>query len=125
MQYEVDTPQQYLDQLADDWRKQTLLQIRALIQSHGQVLDEVIQYKMLGYLKGEILVFSLNAQKQYVSLYVGDHRKIDATGELLEDLNVGKGCIRFSKTVHVSQTKIEGFILKTIQLAEQGEDIGC
>lgn len=125
MQYEVDTPQQYLDQLADDWRKQTLLQIRALIQSHGQALDEVMQYKMLGYLKGETLVFGLNAQKQYVSLYVGDQRKIDATGELLEGLNIGKGCIRFSKTVHVSQTKIEGFILKTIQLAEQGEDIGC
>jgi len=40
----------------------------------------------------------LNAQKNYISLYVGDRHKIDPEMKLLKGLNLGKGCIRISKS---------------------------
>jgi uncharacterized protein YdhG (YjbR/CyaY superfamily) len=125
MQYDASTPQDYLSSISEDWRKQTLIEIREIIQSKGPELREGTQYKMLGYFLNEVTVFQLNAQKNYVSLYVGDHRKIDPAGELLEGLNVGKGCIRFSKSVKVANTRIDEFIEKTMDKALMGKDIDC
>lgn len=71
------------------------------------------------------MVFGLNAQKQYVSFYVGDADKIDASGLLLEGLERGKGCIRFKKKVVVAETKIAKFIARTVELRRSGADVGC
>ena len=80
---------------------------------------------MLAYSLEDQTVFQLNAQKNYVSFYVGDHQKIDPELKFLKGLNVGKGCIRFSKSISVSDTQISLFILKTIEMAKAGIDIGC
>ena len=56
---------------------------------------------------------------------MGGAKKVDAEGSLLKGLNVGKGCIRFSKTTAVADTRIEEFIGRTIALWKQGEDIDC
>ncbi|MBK8434045.1 MAG: hypothetical protein IPL28_23355 [Chloroflexi bacterium] len=60
-----------------------------------------------------------------MSLYVGDAKKVDAEGSLLKGLNVGKGCIRFSKTTAVADTRIGEFIGRTIALWKQRKDIDC
>ena len=125
MQYDVRTPEEYLAALEDDWRKETLLELRSLILEAGPGLSERIEYKMLSYHDEKGGVFGLNAQKHYVSLYVGDAAKVDPTGELLAGLNVGKGCIRFSKTKKVADTRIPEFIERTLQLRRQGFDIDC
>lgn len=125
MQYEVQTPDEYLKALDDDWRRGTLLELRKLIRSTSTSLNEGIQYKMLAYFLDDRTVFQLNAQKNYVSLYVGDHQKIDPELRLLKGLNVGKGCIRFSKTISVSDTHIDLFISKAVEMAKAGKDIGC
>ena len=70
-------------------------------------------------------IFNLNAQKAYVALYVGTADKIDPSGELLEGLNRGKGCIRFRKSDVVGETRIGEFIARTIELHREGADIGC
>ncbi len=125
MQYDVNTPDEYLDALEDDWRKRTLLQIRELILRTEPDIEESIQYKMLAYgLKGTD-IFALNAQKGYVSLYVGDIHKIDPDGSMLTGLNLGKGCIRFRKSDHPEKSRIEDFIKRTILLAREGKDIDC
>mgnify|MGYP000276838419 CR=1 FL=1 len=125
MIYDVATPEEYLDVLEDDWRKPSLLAIRELLLSHSE-LEEYIYYKMLAYGKtGEEPAFCLNAQKGYVSLYVGNTKKIDPAGEWLAGLNLGKGCIRFSKTKKISDTQIHLFIAKAVELWRQGKDIGC
>lgn len=125
MLYDVATPQEYLDQLEEDWRKPVLLELREMIKEAAPHYKEVIYYKMLGYQDEEFSVFALNAQKNYVSLYVGDIKKIDEDGSLLEGLNQGKGCIRFTKTINLTDTSIKAFIERTVAYRAKGKDIDC
>lgn len=125
MQYDAPSPAEYLEMLADDWRKPTLLELREIILAQAPELREHIQYKMLAYSDDAQTVFQLNAQKNYVSLYVGDTKKIDESGEMLRGLNIGKGCIRFAKSKVVADTRIEEFIQQTITLWKSGVDIDC
>lgn len=125
MQYDVTTPEAYLKVLEADWRRETLLRLRALIQAKAPELVEGIAYKMLAYSDDSGLVFGLNAQKHYVSLYVGNASTIDPDGSLLAGLDRGKGCIRFKKSVPVESTRIEAFIERAVTLSRSGSDIGC
>ena len=125
MQYDVKTPSEYIEILVDDWRREKLEQLRALIKSKAPRLSEGINYKMLCYGDDRSNVFHLNVQKSYVSLYVGDLAKIDPDGELLKGIDTGKSCIRFKKSPSLSSTRIDEFIERAIQLWKQGADIGC
>ncbi len=122
---DAKTPSEYIEQLQNDWRCEKLQEIRALIKQHAPRIDESIHYQMLGFGEADRYVFHLNAQKQYVSLYVGNASKIDPDGELLKGLNVGKGCIRFTKTKKVTETRIDEFIARAIEMWRDGEDIDC
>lgn len=88
MQYNAATPVEYLDLLEEDWRKEKLLQIRAIILDKAYDFKESINYKMLCYTNEAGDLFHLNAQKHYVSLYVEDTEKIDPSGHLLKGLNL-------------------------------------
>lgn len=127
MQYDVDTPKEYLNVLEEDWRKEKLLQIREMILKYAPDLDESIRYKMLNFGTNETddYVFALNAQKHYVSFYVGNIEKIDPTGEMLKEYNLGKGCIRVRKTLDIEETRLEDFIHQSIDLWRAGKDIDC
>ena len=125
MQYDVQTPEEYMDKLEHDWRYDTLQQIREMIRTTAPGMTEGINYKMLSYGDDRGVAFHLNAQKGYVGLYVGDIRKIDRDGDLLQGLNTGKGCIRFSKTVVPAETRIGEFIERTVRLWDQGVDTEC
>ncbi|MEM9333171.1 MAG: DUF1801 domain-containing protein [Pseudomonadota bacterium] len=125
MLYDVETPEDYVNQLDDDWRRETLEEIRAIIKDKAPQLEESIHYKMLGYGMDGKQVFHLNAQRGYVSLYVGNASKVDPSGDLLKGLNVGKGCIRFTKTKKVGNTEIDKFIAIAFEKWRKGEDIDC
>lgn len=127
MQYEVETPEQYMTLLEDDWRKALITLIREMILDNAPELQEHIKYKMLGYgLKnGSDNVFHLNAQKQHVGLYVGNISKVDPTGELTKNLDVGKGCLRFKKSTKLDKNKLAEFIKTTISMWRNNQDIGC
>lgn len=125
MQYDAESPTQYLDRLEEDWRKEKLMKIREMILSTDPELKEEIEYKMLAFGNGDSNLFHLNAQKAYVSLYVGNISKIDESGELLDGLNTGKGCIRFSKSVEPSETKIDAFIERAVRIWKEGGDTSC
>ncbi|MCE7996768.1 MAG: DUF1801 domain-containing protein [Roseivirga sp.] len=125
MQYDVNTPAEYLEALDEDWRKEKLLELRELIFEKAPGLKEGIRYKMLSYEDDRGVPFQLNAQRGYVSFYVGDASKIDSTGELLEGINVGKGCLRFKKSNVLANTRMDEFIQKAIELWQAGEDIDC
>ena len=75
MLYNVKTPAEYIDVLEDDWRKEKLQQVGSIIQSKAPDLVEGIDYKMLSYSDEKGIVFHLNAQKNYVSLYCGQCKK--------------------------------------------------
>jgi uncharacterized protein YdhG (YjbR/CyaY superfamily) len=125
MQYDVLTPKQYLATLDDDWRREKLESLRSLILSAAPDLVEAINYKMLSYSDEKGIIFHLNAQKNYVSLYVGDAKKVDPDGDLLRGMSVGKGCIRFSKATPVSEPGIGKFVQRAIDMWKRGKDIGC
>ena len=125
MQYDVKTPKEYLLNLEDDWRKDKLKQIRQMIKKYAPDLDEGIEYKMLSFAKDGKTIFNLNAQRAYVSLYVGTINKVDGAKELLKDLDIGKGCIRIKKTILIPETGLEEFIKKTIELWENGGNTEC
>lgn len=125
MQYDVNTPAEYLEALDEDWRKEKLLELRELIFDKAPGLKEGIRYKMLSYQDDRGVPFQLNAQRGYVSFYVGDASKVDATGELLEGINVGKGCLRFKKSTVLANTRMDEFIQKAIELWNAGQDIDC
>jgi len=125
MQYEANTPAEYMDALAPDWRRKTVAGLRSLIKANGPDLVEDIHYKMLGYADAAGYVFHLNAQKSYVSLYVGDTGRIDPEGDLLAGINCGKGCIRFKKSNEIDQTRIDEFITRALALRASGETFEC
>jgi len=114
MLYDVKTPQEYLKGLEDDWRKPKLEAIRKMILDYAPDIEEGIMYKMLSYGKGEDILFQLNAQMNYVSLYVGDIKKISQSEEMLSDFDYGKGCIRVKKSLDLEKTQLKQFIHQTI-----------
>ncbi|WP_079527089.1 DUF1801 domain-containing protein [Solibacillus isronensis] len=125
MQYDAKNAEQYLEMLEDDWRKEKLLAIRQMILSYGTELEESIRYKMLNFGRDEHYIFALNAQKHYVSLYVGTIDKIENAETLLTGYNYGKGCIRVKKTINMEETGLRDFIHKTIDMWRAGEDTDC
>lgn len=125
MQYDAKTPAEYLELLDPDWRKDRLLEIRRLIQKHGPEMTEGVRWGALSYSHPTGGGFGLNAQKSTVNFYVGTAKKVDPDGTLLAGLNVGKGCIRFSKTKAVADTRIEEFIQRAVGMLRRGEDCGC
>lgn len=125
MQYEVSNPTEYIAALDEDWRKEKLESIRTIIKKVAPNLKEGINYKMLSYADDRGPAFHLNAQANYVSFYVGDAKKVDPTGELLKGIDVGKGCVRFKKSVDVANTRIDEFIKVAAQKWAEGIDIDC
>lgn len=83
MLYDVNTPEEYLNGLENDWRTEKLKEIRTLILEEIPQIQEQINYKMLGYNYKDDMIFHLNAQKAYVGLYVCDKSKVDPEGDLL------------------------------------------
>ena len=125
MQYDAQTPKEYLELLDADWRKDKLLDIRRMILDNAPELEESIKYKMLSYGDGSEDIFGLNAQKHYVSLYVGNIDKIDSASTLLEPFSLGKGCIRVRKSVDIHKTELEEFIKAVIDIGRSGGDTSC
>ena len=125
VQYDVTTPQAYLAVLEDDWRKEKLLRLREMIQTAAPEATEGLAYKVLSYGMGEEKFMALNAQKHYVSVYVGDIEKVPDSQTLLQGFNLGKGCVRVRKTQKLDESGIEQFIQNAVAMWRDGRDINC
>lgn len=125
MQYAVTTPEEYLKVLESDWKKEKLLEIRSILLNQKPQLIEGIEYKMLSYGLGGEIIFNLNAQRNYVSLYVGNIDKVDNSKALLMGIDRGKGCIRIKKSTIIAETRIEEFIKTAMDHWQKGGDTNC
>jgi len=125
MQYDVATPEDYLDALDADWRRDKLQKLRGIIRDRAPDLEEVISHKMLGYRGQRGVALHLNAQKGYISLYVGNIAKIDTDGALLNGIDCGKSCVRFKKSSPIDAAKIAALVDRAVDLWRQGADTGC
>ncbi len=125
MQYDVETPGEYFEKLEEDWRKVKLFEVREMIEKNGPELTEGIYCKMLSYEYGDKIVFCLNAQQAYVSLYVGNVDKVENARKLLKEFNIGKGCIRIKKSIDLQESHLEKFIAMTIEIWRKGGETDC
>lgn len=97
MQYDVETPAEYLEAVEEGWRKERLEFIRGRIFAKFPEVEESIGYKMLRYSLGGETLCHLNAQRAHVGFYVCSTQGIDPEGSLLKGFDCGKGCIRIKK----------------------------
>lgn len=125
MQYDVSTPAAYIQALEDDWRKPKLLELRQMILDRSDEIMEDIQFKMLHFYNDANSLCHLNAQKNYVSLYLGDIKLVDPDGSLLKGINCGKGCIRFKKSDNLQDSNIQLLLDRMIDLWKKGVHLSC
>lgn len=125
MTYDAKTPEEYMTLLEPDWRKEKVEELRILIKSLCPELKEGIEYKALAYGDGRKNIFHINAQKAYVSLYVGNIDKVQNARTLLQEFNMGKGCIRIKKSIDLSETKIDEFITQVMRIWLKGGNTDC
>lgn len=125
MLYDAETPSDYLDALDEDWRKDHLLKLRALLLDIAPELVERINYKMLAYGSDTEELFHLNAQRGYVSLYTGNIESVDPERSLLSAFSLGKGCIRFRKTSDLDDPGLKTFVEKAVLMWRNGSRINC
>lgn len=125
MQYDVQTPDEYLAALEHDWRRVALLTIRATLKEVSPDWTEGIQYKMLSYSDAAGPVLHLNAQKAYVALYVGDIDVLDPDGSLTSGINRGKGCLRFNKSKNAGDPRIKDLIKRIRVARDSGIETTC
>ncbi|NND51861.1 MAG: DUF1801 domain-containing protein [Flavobacteriaceae bacterium] len=125
MQYDVKTPMEYLAKIDKDWRKDKLVEVRKMIKKHGPELTEGIYCKMLSYTYEDNVIFCLNAQMAYVSLYVGNVDKVENARKQLNEFNIGKGCIRIKKSIDLQESNLENFIGNTIEVWRKGGETDC
>ncbi|MGA0605048.1 iron chaperone [Phenylobacterium sp. VNQ135] len=59
------------------------------------------------YLRHGRAIFGFAEQKQYVSLYFGDHELLDDHGESLSRVRRSKGCLRYRKSAPIDWAVIE------------------
>ncbi|MFC4735293.1 DUF1801 domain-containing protein [Bacillus daqingensis] len=124
MKLEAESPEEYVNKLPDDWRRDQLLAVREKMLAHKAVKEE-IEHGMLMYRIGMTRLFHVGVQKAYVSVYAGCIEKVDPEKKLLEDFSVGKSCIRISRAIDLEDTGLPQFIAAAVAKARRGEDVGC
>ncbi len=125
MQYDVETPEEYLDALDHDWRRVALLSIRQTLKEVAPHLEEGIAHKMLSYSDNDGVVMHLNAQKAYVGLYVGDIGALDPDGSLTAGIGRGKTCLRYTKSKDVGDPRLRKLFERIMERRESGQHSTC
>ena len=135
MQYQANTPDEYIDQIPED-RKDPISKLRKIInQNIDKGFSEEINYSMIGWVvphslyadgyhcnsKLPLPFLSIASQKKFVAVY---HMGIYASPKLLDwfvseylkhcsnKLDMGKSCIRFKKIENIPYDLIGELVAK-------------
>jgi uncharacterized protein YdhG (YjbR/CyaY superfamily) len=97
MQSKAENVDEYLEEVPEE-RQEALTQLRNLCLDILDGYEENMGYGMPGYKKagGEIEI-AFASQKKYISFYVLKEDVLNKHRESLEGVNMGKGCIRYTK----------------------------
>ncbi len=107
MRREGSTPIEYIAGL-EGWQLEKVEALRCLIQESAPKAKETVRGGIL-YYEDDGDLFALAAQKHHVALYVLAPSAMADNQAVLENIDHGKGCIRFRKT-----TLIPSVGLKTL-----------
>ena len=108
----------YLQELPDD-RRVSLAKLRQLCLDTLVGYEEGMDYGMPGYKKNGVVEVGFASQKNYISLYILKESVVAAHRAQLAGLNVGKGCIRYSKPAKIDFVVVEQLLSATRDSAER------
>ncbi|MDM7862094.1 DUF1801 domain-containing protein [Alteromonas sp. ASW11-36] len=121
MQHNCESPQAYMASLDQDWRKALIEDISASIRSLAPDSVPFIKYGMLAFGTPEAAVqvdgdaiCCMNAQKNYVSVYVGDVKRVDPTGAVFQTFDCGRSCVRIKRTKAAQTDTIQQLLVATV-----------
>lgn len=117
MQRNVATPSEYLTAVPDAQRP-LLEHLRSLIRDAAPGLREEIRWGMLCYQDSGAL-FALAAQKKYVALYVMATQALQDMAAQLQDIDHGKGCLRFSRLESVPTETVRALMVYATSLSQR------
>ncbi|MDH3650222.1 MAG: DUF1801 domain-containing protein [Saprospiraceae bacterium] len=87
--------------------------IRTLCQDRLPQHEESIVYNMPSYTKNGQVQVAFASQKQHLTLYFLIHEVMLRNKNLLEGMNVGKGCIRYSDGASINYDLITKLLDET------------
>lgn len=109
MQSTAKNVAEYLKEVPDD-RRSTLARLRKLCRKTLTGYEEVMEYGMPGYRKGDKLI-SYASQRNYISIYGLRKVMTKADQKALSGAGDGKGCLRFSKPETIDFAVIERLLI--------------
>jgi uncharacterized protein YdhG (YjbR/CyaY superfamily) len=96
MHAERDPVEAYIEH-APKPRREVLAALRRACREELDGFSEEIEYGMPSYSRDGEVVISFASQKQYISLYILRTDVIAAHRDQFDQLDLGKGCIRYRK----------------------------
>lgn len=109
MQSTASNVTDYLAEVPED-RRAILERLRKLCRKTLTGYEEVMEYGMPGYKKGDSLI-SFASQRNYISIYGLRKVLTDADLAALGSAAAGKGCMRFSKPEKIDFAVIERLLV--------------
>jgi uncharacterized protein YdhG (YjbR/CyaY superfamily) len=113
MQSQAKDVDHYLNEVPNE-RLAVLQQLRDLCLTTLAGYDESMAYGMPSYAKDGTIEVAFASQKQYISLYILKKEVLDRHRPALQGLNLGKGCIRYSKPQKVDFEVVERLLIDTV-----------
>ena len=96
MQSEAAEVHEYFKEVPAE-RLEALKRLRELCRSTLDGYEESMEYGMPSYSQQGVVEVAFASQKNYISLYILKEPVLDQHRPSLKGLNLGKGCIRYSK----------------------------
>ena len=113
MKSQAKDVQQYLNEVPAE-RLEALQELRELCQATLLSYDESMEYGMPCYSKNGVVEVAFASQKNYISLYILKEHVLKKHRPSLQGLNLGKGCIRYSKPEKMDFNLVKGLLEETL-----------
>ncbi|MBC8507522.1 MAG: DUF1801 domain-containing protein [Anaerolineales bacterium] len=118
MQSKAKEVELYLEEVPQE-RKEALKQLRQLCRELLTGYEENMEYGMPSYSKDGVVEVAFASQKNYISFYVLKEPVMDKHRPALEGLNLGKGCIRYTKPEKIDFEIVEKLLRDTVNSAAE------
>ena len=102
----------YLQEVPED-RRESLARMRRLCQRHLAGYEEGMDYGMPSYKRNGVVEVGFASQKNYISLYILKEAVVKANRAGLRGLNVGKGCIQYTRSDRIDFAVVKKLLIDT------------
>jgi uncharacterized protein YdhG (YjbR/CyaY superfamily) len=103
---------------ASQERQKCLTRLRKLCLDTLAGFEEGMDYRMPCYKREGVVEVAFASQKNHISLYVNIEGVVKANRELLKGLNVGKGCIRYTRPEQIDFSVVQKLLSETLESQE-------